>query len=63
MGNSLAIYWLGLGALTDRALGSIPGQGAKIPQAECGTAKKKTNIYNTHYVYWQFGREVKVLVY
>ena len=33
-GTSLAIYWLRLHAFTVRALGSIPGQGTKILQAE-----------------------------
>ena len=31
-GNSLAVQWLGLGALTPGAPGSIPGQGSKVPQ-------------------------------
>ena len=31
--NSSAVQWLGLGALTDGAPGSIPGRGTKIPQA------------------------------
>ena len=44
-GNSLAIRWLGLHALTAKGPGSIPGQGTKIPQAckLCGAAKKQTN--------------------
>ena len=33
VGNSLAVQWLGLHALTAEGLGSIPGQGTKIPQA------------------------------
>ena len=32
-GNSLAVPWLGLRALTAGSLGSVPSQGAKIPQA------------------------------
>ena len=37
LGNSLAVLWLGLGILTAGALGSIPGQGTKIPQTVwCG---------------------------
>ena len=32
-GNSLAVQWLGPGAFTAEDLGSIPGQGTKIPQA------------------------------
>ena len=30
-GNSLAVQWLGLGAFTAGAQGSIPGWGTKIP--------------------------------
>ena len=33
IGNSLEVQWLGLGAFTAGALGLIPGQGTKIPQA------------------------------
>ena len=32
-GNSLAVQWLGLCALTAAGQGSIPGWGTKIPQA------------------------------
>ena len=36
-GNSLAVQWLGIGALTAKGPGSVPGQGTKIPQATwCG---------------------------
>ena len=31
-GNSLVVQWLGLGAFTVVAQGSIPGWGTKIPQ-------------------------------
>ena len=31
-GNSPAVQWLGLRALTAKGPGSIPGQGTKIPQ-------------------------------
>ena len=31
-GSSLVVQWLGYGAFTSRALGSIPGQGTKILQ-------------------------------
>ena len=34
VGNFLAVQSLGLNALTAGALGSIPGQGTQIPQAE-----------------------------
>ena len=33
IGNSLAVRWLGLHALTAEGLGSISGGGTKIPQA------------------------------
>lgn len=42
LGNSLAVQSLGLQAFPARA-GSIPGRGAKIPQAE-GTPEKKKLI-------------------
>ena len=42
LGNSLAAQWLKLCALTAKGPGSIPGRGAKIPQAtRCGQKKKK----------------------
>ena len=31
--NSLAVQWLGLHAFTAKGVGSVPGQGTKIPQA------------------------------
>ena len=40
-GNSLAIQWLRLCTLTAEGLGSIPGQGTKIPQAMRHGQKKK----------------------
>ena len=43
-GASLAVQWLGLGAFTAEGPGSIPGWGAKIPQAvQRGQFKKKKN--------------------
>ena len=33
-GNSLAVQWLGLCALTANGTGSILGRGSKIPQAK-----------------------------
>ena len=33
LGNSLVVQWLGLHIFTASGLGSIPGQGTKIPQA------------------------------
>ena len=38
--NSLVVQWLGLGIFTARALGSIPSQGTKIPQAAMYSQKK-----------------------
>ena len=35
------VQWLALGAITAEGLGSVPGQGTKIPQSH-GMAKKKT---------------------
>ena len=32
-GNSLGFQWLGIGAFSAVGLGSIPGQGTKMPQA------------------------------
>ena len=42
-GNSLAVQRLGLHALTAEDLGSIPGQGTKIPQALWRGHKTKQN--------------------
>ena len=39
-GNSLAVQWLGLCALTAEGLGSIPGRGTKTPQATWRGQKK-----------------------
>ena len=37
VGNSLGVWWLGLCTFTAKGLGSIPGQGTKVLQAErCG---------------------------
>ena len=40
IGNSLAVQWLGLCALTAEGPGSIPGRGTKNPQAERRGQKK-----------------------
>ena len=40
-GNSLEVQWLGLSAFIAEDLGSIPGQGTKIPQALQYGQKKK----------------------
>ena len=48
-GNSLVVQWLGLGALTARGLGWIPGWGIKILQAvRCGQKKKEKKTEFTH---------------
>ena len=33
IGNSLVVQWLGLCTFATKSVGSIPGQGTKIPQA------------------------------
>ena len=39
-GNSLAAQWLGFHTFTAKGVGSVPGQGTKIPQAMwCGQKK------------------------
>ena len=51
--NSLAVQWLGLRTLTAKGLGSIPGEGTKIPHAagrgqkinRVGLKKKKSLIF------------------
>ena len=42
-GNSLAVQWLGLGALTALGMRSIPGQGTNIPPPK----KRKSRNSNT----------------
>ena len=42
-GNSLAVHWLGLSISIARAPGSIPGQGAKIPDP-CDSSQEKKKI-------------------
>ena len=39
--NSLAVQWLGLHAFTAEGLGSVPGGGAKMPQAAQYSQKKR----------------------
>ena len=41
LGNSLAVQWLGLHALTAKDLDLIPSQGTKISQAFQHSQKKK----------------------
>ena len=46
IGNSLAIQWLGLCTLISKGLGSIPGQGTKIPQAMWSSQKENREKEN-----------------
>ena len=50
---SLAVQWLGPGAFTAMALGSVPGWGSKILQATwCGQKRKKVKtlcLKSIHY--------------
>ena len=41
VGTSLVVQWLRLHVSNVGGMGSIPGQGTKIPHAEHGTAEKK----------------------
>ena len=41
VGNSLAVQWLAVWAFTAKGLGSISGQGTKLPQAPQLGQKKK----------------------
>ena len=41
VGNSLLVQWLALSALTAEGLGSIPGQGTRIPQATWHNQRKR----------------------
>ena len=50
MGDSLASQWLGLCAFTAKGLGSIPGQGAKIPQVTQHSQNKKIKQTKKHRV-------------
>ena len=43
-GNSLAVQWLGLGTSIAIAQGSIPDQGAKIPESMWQWPEKKKKI-------------------
>jgi len=50
--NSLVVQWLGLGAFTAEGLCSIPGWGAKIPQAEWPKERKKGEKRKLHLFRW-----------
>ena len=54
MRNSLVVQWLGLCAFTAEGLGSIPGQGTKIPQATWHSQriKKKNRRYVQQLKLW-----------
>ena len=50
LGNSLVVQWLGLHALPARSLGSILGQGPKVPHAighHQKTEKRKPHTFST----------------
>ena len=58
-GNPLAVQGLRLQALTDKGLGSISGQGTKIPQGvqhgpkkrkECGQEPTRTTWYSAYHL-------------
>ena len=53
-GNFLAIQWLGLRAPTTEGLGSIPGQGTKIPQGMQCVLRHKTTSQDKVTFKWQF---------
>ena len=44
LGNSLVVQWLGLRTFTAKVVGSIPGQGTKIPQAARCNQKNFFNL-------------------
>ena len=46
IGNSLAIWWLELCTLISKGLGSILGQGTKIPQAKRSSQKENREKEN-----------------
>ena len=48
LGTSLVVQWLGLGAFTAMAPGSIPGRGTKILQAARHGQKKKKKRKKKH---------------
>ena len=41
LGNSVVVQWIGLGALTARGPGLIPGWGTKVPHAAWRSQKIK----------------------
>ena len=67
LGNSLMVQWLGLGTLTARGLGLIPGWRTKILQATRCSQKKRSNILQhnkshirqTHSLHHTYGERLK----
>ena len=50
--NSLVVQWLGLGAFTVMAPGSVPGWGTKILQAaQRGQKRKQNKTTKNIYIY------------
>ena len=50
MGTSLAVQWLEVFPFTAEGVGSIPGQGTKIPQAAHVAKKKKKKSVGSCYL-------------
>ena len=50
--NSPAVQWVGLCSLSAEDLGSIPGQGTKIPQTTSGGQKRKTKNFIKRKLYF-----------
>ena len=51
--TSLAVQWLRFGAFIARGLGSVPGQGTKIPQASLCSQKKKKKDFGDQVQEWE----------
>ena len=54
------VQWLGLSAFTSVGLGSIPGRGTKISQAEWHGQEKKKNILEGHKTVVAFGEDQRI---
>ena len=52
LGNSLVVWWLGLGTLTAKGQGLIPGQATEILQA-AKTKKKHNQFCSGERAYWE----------
>ena len=57
LGTSLVVQWLGLGAFTAMAPGSIPGRGTKILQAARHGQKKKKKKKKKTRGFYPLGRK------